>query len=84
MFTNPVAANLSGVSPCLPSASLWWANFFWLPIMLWEIMTFVLCLRKGLQYRADSLEPYGVLRLPFKSQSLAYILLRDSIFFPFM
>ncbi|KIM43855.1 hypothetical protein M413DRAFT_390097 [Hebeloma cylindrosporum] len=78
------SADLGPGGACLPLKSLWWANFFWLPIMVWEIITFGLCLRKGLQYRADSSKPYGILPLPAKSQSLAYIMLRDSIFFPLL
>ncbi|KAF8966749.1 hypothetical protein BDZ97DRAFT_1806252 [Flammula alnicola] len=74
---NPVP----GYSLCTTPPYTAWMATFWIPIVFFESLVLYLAIRVGLRYRAHIRYSQTVVST---RQSLAYIMCRDSILFPFM
>ncbi|KAF8154460.1 hypothetical protein B0H34DRAFT_660932 [Crassisporium funariophilum] len=83
--THPgVPISIPGVQLCEPRVYERWYYLFWLPILVFEFLMLGLSIFKALQYRATTYHAEKILYELSGRQSLKFILLRDSIVFPFL
>jgi len=76
---EPLGRCLPSLTPQAPNH--YW-TIFWIPIMIFEILILALSVHRALQYRSTL---WADNRTTISGrQSLIYILLRDSLLFPFM
>ena len=77
---HPAALVPAGISTCVPPfyrKSFW---LIWIPPILFEGLILVLALNLGFKYYREN----RILDVGFRTDSLIFVLLRDSITFPFM
>ncbi|KDR69345.1 hypothetical protein GALMADRAFT_931812 [Galerina marginata CBS 339.88] len=76
----PVPEPEPGVHFCTTDSSPYWLYSIWIPIMSFELIILILALSLGIRYYRS----IRIIRRIGSSASLPYILLRDSITFPFI
>ncbi|PPQ78463.1 hypothetical protein CVT25_011858 [Psilocybe cyanescens] len=67
---------------CAPPSSAWWSNLFWVVVIVYELSLLGLSVFRGVQTRREVMD---LRKLSLTGNpSIMFILLRDSILFPFV